>query len=112
MKTDLILQENFNNLIVPDIDMNTFNYYGGIRDYTDGKEDSSISFRLNNNDNIDEIVQSIKDNLKLNVTKDEYVVCRKERESYETDKRPSIWIRLSSGLRGLSHPASFRFTVE
>jgi hypothetical protein len=89
------------------IDPSTLNYYGGTRDYNDGKEDSSISFRLADPSKTAEVVELLKTALKLNVDKEKYVVGRYTFENYQTDKRPYIWSRLYGGMRGLANPSQF-----
>lgn len=107
--TILVIGQDYNGINIP-IDATTFHYYGHTAgDYYAGKKeaDAFISFVPSSELDAAQIVADLKNILNLNVDKDKYVFLRTTFESYESDQRPRISVRLPSGYAGLHNPAMF-----
>jgi hypothetical protein len=101
-KVIIVLDQKYSNLHIMIADITTLTFYGPTKDYSDGKEDSSISFRVPTVEIARQLREDLKNALTYNVDKSKYVGGRDSWEEYYPDKRPTVWLRLPSGLRGLS----------
>lgn len=105
----LVIGEKYQNTKVK-IDITSFHYFGmTLYSIKETELDSYISFVLEDIEKSDEIVETLRKQLKLNVEKEKYVKIRREFSEYEKDKRPRISVRLPSGYENLSSPPHFYF---
>ncbi len=105
----LVLHQDYNGINIP-IDPTSLSFSGHTAgDYYSGTSthDCFISFVPISELDASQIAEDLKNKLSLTVDKDKYVHLRTTFDSYESDKRPRISVRLPSGYAGLHNPASF-----
>lgn len=110
----LVLHQDYNGINIP-IDPTSLSFSGHTNgDYYTGTDrvDCFLSFIPVSKLDASQIAEDLKNKLSLTVDKDKYVHLRTTFDSYESDKRPRISVRLPSGYAGLHNPAGFSTRAE
>ena len=97
-----------------EIDPSTFRYYGHTEGYSwnDPKTLSVVSFRVDDEEEMNKLVEEIKSKYKYNPDEiDRFYSTNTKFEDYESDKRPRINIKFPGGSRGMTNPPEFNFSI-
>lgn len=97
------LDSQYNGLKIP-IDPGKISFYGGCDGYNTPKMHNGVSVTLPiesiTKEEADELLLLLEENTKYTNKEGRFKI-KTEHPSYETDKRPRVWIQLSYGMRGL-----------
>ena len=101
----------YSGIQIPQADLSTLEYYGGIHDYNDGQQHSKLHFKVNTLEEIEQVKDIVLNQLYKGFrdeVKADWFKAHTRFEDYVKDKRPGVTITLLSGYRGMRNPFQWR----